>query len=111
MRGQLVVVGGLDDMMRERIAEEWNWSALVEEDSQSIALPAWGFGKTLPCVIQDGFDLFAFHPREPLEEVLNASAIFEILEERKDRHAGPSEDPRTTDPFRRTLDFQALRPI
>ncbi len=94
-------------MMMQRISEG-NWSALVEENPHSIALPAMGFGKALARVFQDSLNLFAFYAREPLEEVFHAGAILYVLEERSDRHPGPTEDPRATDRFRRMLNLQAL---
>ena len=67
-------------MMMERIPEG-NWSALVEENPHSIALPAMSFGKALARVFQDSLNLLAFYTRKPLEEVFHAGAIFDVLEE------------------------------
>jgi hypothetical protein len=79
--------------MMMQLVSERNGSALVKENPHSIALPARGFGKALARVFQDSLNLFAFHAREPLEEVLHAGAIFDVLEEGSDRHPGSAEDP------------------
>ena len=101
------LVGGLNNMMRQRISQR-NRSAPIEENPNSVSLPARRLGKTRAGVFQDRFDLFAFYAGEPLEEILNAGAIFQILEERPDRHPAPPEDPSATDLLRRALHFRAL---
>jgi len=52
--------------------------------------------------------LWAFHTGKPLEEVCDARARFEILEERPDRYPRPTKDPGATDLLWRMLHFPAL---
>ena len=52
--------------------------------------------------------LHAFDTREPLKEIRNARAIFEVLEERAHKNARPLEDVRPTDLAGKALDFGAL---
>jgi hypothetical protein len=94
-------------MTRQGISE-WDGSALVEENPHLASLPARNFGKALPCVFQDGFNLPTFHARKPLEEVPDTRPRFEILEERLNRYPRTPKDPGAADLLRRTLDLCAL---
>ena len=62
-------------------------------------------------VAEDGFDLGTGHTGEPFEEVVDAGAVFEVGEERLDRHARPAKNPGAADGFGISLDGWAGAPI
>jgi hypothetical protein len=55
--------------------------------------------------------LFAGHTGEPLDEVVNSGAVLKILEQRFDRHAGPTKDKSPAYYIRRRRYFIAIGPI
>lgn len=67
--------------------------------------------KALLRVRQNGNDLFAGDAGKPFQELLNGSALFQILKERPDRHAGVLEYPRPAHDIVMPLHHIALTPI
>lgn len=51
------------------------------------------------------------HAWEPLDELMDGCVIFQVLEERRHRHARASEDPGAADASRVKLDGCARGPI
>ena len=60
---------------------------------------AKGTRQRLDLVIEQGFDLPTFHTREPFHKLLNRSAVFAILEERRYRNSSAAKDPGSADPL------------
>jgi hypothetical protein len=50
-----------------------------------------------------GFDLLARDARKPVQEIVDARPVFQILKERLNRHPSAPEHPRTTDFTRHAL--------
>jgi len=63
------------------------------------------------CVFKDRFRLLAGDAWKPLEELFHPCAGLEILEERRNGHAGATEYPGTAHPVRGAFDSGALRPV
>lgn len=63
------------------------------------------------CVFKDRFRLLTGDAWKPLEELFHPCAGLEILEERRNGHAGATEYPGTTHPVRGAFDSVALRPV
>jgi hypothetical protein len=62
-------------------------------------------------VLEHGTGLLQRNTGEPLDELINVRAVFEVLEQREDRHARATEHPCSTDPIRMPLGGGAGRPI
>jgi hypothetical protein len=62
-------------------------------------------------ILQDGFSLLSGDARKPLEVIINACAIFEILEKGRNGNSRATKDPRAALNFGAPLDGFALRPI
>jgi hypothetical protein len=67
--------------------------------------------QTLFCVAQHKLHLFARHAGEPLQEIIHAPAIFEVLKQGLDGHARAFEQPGTADFPRNAFHRRALTPI
>jgi len=62
-------------------------------------------------VFEYGFNLLSRDARKPVQEVVNARPVFEILKERLYRHPSPTEHPRATDFAGFALHGRARGPI
>jgi len=62
-------------------------------------------------VFKDRFRLLTGDAWKPLEELFQPCAGLEILEERRNGHAGATEYPGTAHPVRGAFDSGALRPV
>ena len=62
-------------------------------------------------MLQHGASLLYGDSREPLDELGYEGTIFEVLEERGNRHPGTTEHPRTIHAFRVALNSWAGGPI
>jgi len=62
-------------------------------------------------VLKDRFRLLTGDAWKPLEELFHPCAGLEILEERRNGHAGAAEYPGTTHPVRGAFDSGTLRPV
>jgi hypothetical protein len=60
---------------------------------------------------QDRYGLIAGHTWKPLEEIIHAGALLEILEQRAHGHARAREHPGAADAFGGTLDGRTLAPV
>lgn len=65
----------------------------------------------MSCVLKDRFRLLTGDAWKPLEELFHPGTRLEILEERRNGHAGATEYPGTTYPVRGAFDSGALRPV
>jgi hypothetical protein len=77
-------VGGGDEMVGQRTTKR-RGSAVVKQYLHAEA--CCSRHKTLLGVAQHELNLLSRHPGEPLQEFVDPGAIFEILEQRPDRHA------------------------
>ncbi len=77
-------------------------SALIEQDAHSGSCQRTACG-----VVQDRAGLFQGDSREPLNELMDASVVFEVLEEGSDRNPRAAKDPDAADAVRVTLDGRA----
>ena len=59
---------------------------------------------------ENSFDLFARNAGEPVEEIVDAGAVFEIREESLNRDSRSAETPGTADDFSVSLDGWAGAP-
>ena len=91
--------------MREEVATKGSGCSLIEQDSHSR-----NFQRPRG-MLQDAADLLSRNTREPLQELLNCRATFNILEQCSDRHAGAAKYPRTTDAIGIALDDRARGPV
>ena len=64
-----------------------------------------------PRMLQHGASLLDGDSGEPLDELRYEGTIFEVLEERGDRHPGTAEHPRITHAFGVAFNSRAGRPI
>jgi hypothetical protein len=60
---------------------------------------------------QDRHRLIAGHAWKPLEEIIHAGALFEILEQRAHRYARAGEQPGATHALGSPLDRRTLAPV
>ena len=67
--------------------------------------------KTLFGVFQYGLNLFARHAGKPFKKIVHCRAVFEILKQRRHRHARAFEQPRTADLSSNAFDRRTLAPI
>ena len=88
--------------------------SLVKENlhrCRRCRLAASGGSQTLFGMMQNGLNMFAGHAREPFQEIIHPRPIFQVLEERLDRHPGALEDPGAADLPRRPFDYRTVTPI
>jgi hypothetical protein len=97
-------------MIEQRTAQR-SGRSVVEENSHAPRLTNLRHEQALFGVFQNGFHLLACHTRKPFKKVVHRCAIFEVLEERRYRHARAFEQPRTADFARHALDRRTLVPI
>jgi len=62
-------------------------------------------------VAQNRLNLLASHAGKPLKEIIHPRAIFQVLEQRLDRHSCALEDPGTADLPRGPFDRRTLTPV
>jgi len=62
-------------------------------------------------MLQYGANLFNSNAGKPLNELRYECAVFEVLEERCDRHPSAAKHPSSTHALRIALDSGACRPI
>jgi hypothetical protein len=62
-------------------------------------------------VLEHNACLLKSYAREPLNELMDRCVIFEVLEQRRYRHARAAKDPRTTDASGVALDGSARGPV
>ena len=91
---------GFHLMRIKRLAQGYRRS-LVEEDAHSSDL---GRGQAFRCVVKHRPHLLCGDTREPLDELSDLRAIFEILEKGADRNPRAAKHPRTADTIGITLD-------
>ena len=76
-----------------------------------VELTILNVDKTLFGVFQHSHELFSRDAREPIQELVDRCARFQILKQRAHRYSAVLEDPRATDSVSCTLDFRTIRPI
>src|SRR5438270_13830006 len=97
------------NMRRSGAGVPWSKRILIPRPAMSMARSRdhqAAFG-----VPQHQLHLFARHAREPLQELSDPRAIFEILEQRPDRYASSFEQPLAADLSRHALHRRTLVPI
>ena len=60
---------------------------------------------------EDRDNVFACDARKPLQEIVDAGALFQILEQRTDWNAGAFEHPRTANLLWGAFDGRAIVPV
>ena len=64
-----------------------------KERAWKAMIGASGDGQTFFCVVQHHHDLLPCHTRKPIQKIIYASALLQILEKGLHRHTGPFEKP------------------
>ena len=104
---------GRDGVPSQR-APQGDGSALIEQNPHAQSLRARSRSRHCQAtlgVLQHGLYLLARHTRKPLEEVIDARAVFEVLEEGLHRYARTSEEPFSADLAGQALHHRAVVPV
>ena len=104
--GQKITVGkvrptGLecgDDLVPRQITPQRHWRSLIEENAHGLDGGEACFRK-----LQNREGLLSRDSREPLQKLIDCSAVFEILKQRLHWHASSMKDPRAADLIRGAL--------
>lgn len=99
--------------MRVEVLSEWYRSTLIEEDAHfnSVRILSLYLRQALLGITEDSNSLISCDARKPSKKLLDRCAGLQILEECRDGHPSPLEDPRTTNLIFNSLDFRAITPI
>src|ERR1017187_8396991 len=85
--------------------------AVVEKNSHAPIATNLHHREALPGVFQNGFHLFTCHTRKPFKKIVHRRAAFEVLEQRRHRHACALEQTRAADFARHTFNRRTSVPI
>ncbi|MGH7844200.1 MAG: hypothetical protein ACREQW_03385 [Candidatus Binatia bacterium] len=90
-----------------------NWGSVVKENSHACLAgdPRSRHSQTAFRVAEDKLHLFTRHAGEPRQKIINSRAVFEVLEQRLDRHTCAFEQPFTANLSRDAFDGRTLAPI
>ena len=80
--------------------------ALIEQDIHSGR-----FQGAASRVLEHGPGLFGGDPRKPIDEIVKRGVVLKVLEQRRNRHARPCEDPSSADATGVPFSGRASRPI